>query len=127
MSPALARGRQSETNSADQRLHQRYPIILKIEYKLLKKGRVEVFGTGRTMNISSGGIFFDAGDALPAHGRVELAMEWPFLLEGVCALKLVMRGRIVRKETSGVAVQISRHEFRTAGVRALSHPAPSAQ
>src|SRR5579863_1878243 len=122
MSPALGRiaVQRLETNPAEQRLHQRYPIVLKIEYKLLKKGRVEVFGTGRTMNISSGGIFFEADDPLPVYGRVELAMEWPFLLEGVCALKLVMRGRIVRKDTSGIAVQIARHEFRTAGVRAMS-------
>jgi len=122
MSPALGRiaAQRLETNRAEQRLHQRYPIVLKIEYKLLKKGRIEVFGTGRTMNISSGGIFLEADDTLPAYGRVELAMEWPFLLEGVCALKLVMRGRIVRKDTSGIAVQIARHEFRTAGARAMS-------
>jgi hypothetical protein len=124
MSPALARVavRLLETHRADQRLHQRYPIALKIEYKLLKKGRVERFGSGRTMNISSGGIFFEADDPLPNRGRVELAMEWPFLLEGVCALKVVMRGRIVRSETNGIAVQIMQHEFRTAGVRAGSRP-----
>jgi hypothetical protein len=124
MSPALARaaGRLSETHQADQRLHQRYPITLKVEYKLLNRGRVERLGSGLTMNISSGGIFFEADDPLPTRGRVELAMEWPFLLEGVCALKLVMRGRIVRSDTNGIAVQIARHEFRTAGVRSLSRP-----
>jgi PilZ domain len=124
MSPALARVavRLLENHRADQRLHQRYPITLKVEYKLLKKGRVERVGSGRTMNMSSGGIFFESDDPLPLRGRVELAMEWPFLLEGVCALKLVMRGRIVRSETNGIAVQIQQHEFRTAGVRSLSHP-----
>ena len=117
MSPALARTavRLLETHRADQRLHQRYPITLKVEYKLLKKGRVDRLGTGLTLNISSGGIFFETGDSLPVK-------EWPFLLEGVCALKLVMRGRIVRKDTTGIAVQIASHEFRTAGVRSLSRP-----
>jgi hypothetical protein len=124
MSPALARAaaRLLETQRADQRLHQRYPIILKVEYKLLKKGRVERLGSGRTMNISSGGIFFESDEPLPTRGRIELAMEWPFLLEGVCALKLVMRGRIVRHDPKGIAVQIAQHEFRTAGTRAGSHP-----
>jgi PilZ domain len=124
MSPALARAtsRLLETHRADQRLHQRYPIALNVEYKLLIKGRVERLGSGRTTNISSGGIFFEADDPLPTRGRVELAMDWPFLLEGVCALKLVMRGRIVRSDTKGIAVQIVQHEFRTAGVRCPSRP-----
>jgi hypothetical protein len=126
MSPALARtaARLLETHRADQRLHQRYPIILKVEYKLLKKGRVELVGSGRTMNISSGGIFFEAGDPLPLNRRVELAMDWPFLLEGVCPLKLVMRGRVVRTDGQGIAVRIARHEFRTAGVRSLGARKP---
>jgi hypothetical protein len=119
MSPALARDavRLLEKHDADKRLHQRYPIILNVEYKVLIKGRVERFGSGRTRNISSGGIFFEVDEVLPAQGKIELAMDWPFLLEGVCALKLVMRGRIVRSDTEGIAVKIAHHEFRTAGTR----------
>jgi hypothetical protein len=44
-------------------------------------------------------------------------LSWPFLLEGVCPLKLVMKGRIVRSDLRGVAIQSSYHEFRTAGSR----------
>ena len=124
MSPALASDavRLLEKRNADQRLHQRYPIILNVEYKLLVKGRVERLGSGRSRNISSGGIFFEVDETLPAQGRIELAMEWPFLLEGVCALKLVMRGCIVRSDTTGIAVKIAHHEFRTAGVRSRPRP-----
>jgi len=124
MSPALARDavRLLENHNADQRLHQRYPIILNVEFKLLIKGRVERLGSGRTRNISSGGIFFEVNEALPAQGKIELAMDWPFLLEGVCALKLVMRGRIVRSDAKGIAVKIAHHEFRTAGTRSRPRP-----
>ncbi len=124
MSPALARDavRLLENRNADQRSHQRYPIILNVEYKLLIKGKVERLGSGRSRNISSGGIFFEVDETLPMSGRVELAMDWPFLLEGVCALKLVMRGRIVRSDTKGIAVKIAHHEFRTAGVRSRPRP-----
>jgi hypothetical protein len=122
MSPALASDavRLLEKRNADQRLHQRYPIILNVEYKLLIKGRVERLGSGRTRNISSGGIFFEVDETLPTQSKIELAMDWPFLLEGVCALKLVMRGRIVRSDTKGIAVKIAHHEFRTAGSRSRS-------
>lgn len=124
MSPALARDavRLLENRNADQRLHQRYPIILNVDYKLLVKGRVERLGSGRSRNISSGGVFFEVDETLPVQGRVELAMDWPFLLEGVCALKLVMRGRIVRSDATGIAVKIAHHEFRTAGRRSAVQP-----
>ncbi|HLK18728.1 MAG TPA: PilZ domain-containing protein [Bryobacteraceae bacterium] len=124
MSPALARDavRLLENRNADQRLHHRYPIILNVEYKLLVKGKVERLGSGRSRNISSGGIFFEVQENLPAQGRIELAMDWPFLLEGVCALKLVMRGRIVRTDATGIAVKIAHHEFRTAGTRSRQRP-----
>lgn len=117
--PALARtARLLEIHRADQRLHRRYPIALEIEYRLLSKGRVQRFGSGRTVNVSSGGVFFESPDPLPAAGSIELVMNWPFLLEGVCPLKLIMRGRIVRKDGTRVAVQARHHEFRTAGAPA---------
>jgi hypothetical protein len=46
-----------------------------------------------------------------------LVISWPCLLEGVCPLKLIMRGRIVRSDGQRVAMQAKFHEFRTAGVR----------
>ncbi len=118
-SPAPARVvRLLDRNRADQRAHRRYPISLSVDYKLLSKGRVERLGSGETLNISSGGVCFKCGDALPAGGSIELVMNWPFMLEGVCALKLVMRGRIVRRDGERIAIQAQQHEFRTAGVRA---------
>jgi hypothetical protein len=106
-------------NRPDQRLHRRYPITLKVEYKLINKGRVERVGTGQTINISSGGIFFEPDTPLPANGPIELVLDWPFLLDKVCGLKLVMRGRIVRRDSNGIAIEARQHEFRTSGARSL--------
>jgi PilZ domain-containing protein len=102
---------------ADQRAHRRYPIGLDIQYKLLSKGTVERLGSGRTLDVSSGGACFESSDALPSKGSLELVISWPCLLEGVCPLKLIMRGRIVRSDGQRVAMQAKFHEFRTAGVR----------
>jgi len=114
----------SETHRGDQRVNERYPITLELQYKLLNKGRVEHLGIGRTLNISSGGVLFEADALLPATGPIELAMSWPFLLEGICNLKLVMRGRIVRCDTNSkvIAVRAEHHEFHTAGVRSPKGP-----
>ena len=124
MSPAVARlaALQQGSNRPDLRAHRRYPISLKVEYKLLNKGRVERLGSGHTINISSGGIYFETDEPLPAQGRIELVLDWPFLLEQVCALKLVIRGRIVRSDHRGVAVAARQHEFRTSSARSLRRP-----
>jgi hypothetical protein len=103
--------------SPEQRSHQRYPIELEMEYRLLSKGRAEPIGCGKTRNISSRGVLFEAPGALPEGGSIEVLLSWPFLLEGVCPLRLVMRGRIVRSDLRGVAIQSTYHEFRTAGSR----------
>src|SRR5580700_2999859 len=96
--------------SAEQRSFQRYPIELEVEYRLLGKGHSERFGSGKTRNISSGGVLFEALGA-PATGAIELMLSWPFLLEGVCPLRLVMRGRVVRSDGHRIAVQATYHEF----------------
>jgi hypothetical protein len=101
----------------EQRSRQRYPIELEVEYRLLAKGQSDLLGSGKTRNISSGGVLIDALGSHPTTGSIELMLSWPFLLEGVCPLKLVMRGRIVRSDFRGIAIQSNFHEFRTAGSR----------
>jgi hypothetical protein len=116
--PALApKIRFLEPHRIDQRANRRYPISLEIEYKLFRKGRLEHLGLGRTLNVSSGGVLFEAGESLPTGSVVEILMHWPFMLEGVCPLKLVIHGNVVRSDTKGVAVRTKHHEFRTAGTR----------
>lgn len=109
----------SEQQRVDQRANGRYPIALEVQYKLLRGDRVVGVGCGKTLNISSGGVLFETDQLLPPSGSVELAIQWPFLLRDVCSLKLVMRGRIVRRDYDGkaAAVRTESHEFRTAGVR----------
>ncbi len=111
-----------ESVPPDHRARGRYPICLDLQYRLLRGSRVEQAGTGRTVNISSGGVLFETDDWLPPRGSVELALQWPFLLQGICGLKLVMRGRIVRSDSNGraIAVRADSHEFRTAGLRTRS-------
>ena len=105
------------TDRSDQRLHGRYPIALELQYKLLNKKQIKRFGFGRTANMSSGGVLFESDCRLPASGPIELAMNWPYLLDGVVTLKLVVSGRIVRSDAKAIAVKVEQHEFRTAGAR----------
>jgi hypothetical protein len=116
--PAIANSAKLATaHESDKRTHQRYPIALDLEYKLIHRGQVQRLGSGRTVNISSGGVLIEVGDLMPPGRIIELVMNWPFLLEGVCPLKLIVHGRVVRIDGRGVAVKARHHEFRTAGVR----------
>src|ERR1700730_6680323 len=102
-----------ESPRPDQRRYPRYPIRLDLQYKLLKHGPVNRTGSGTTLNISTGGIFFETDDPLPKHGQIDVEMNWPFLLDGAGPLKLLVQGRIVRTDARRTAVKVSRYEFHT--------------
>jgi hypothetical protein len=50
---------------------------------------------------------------------IELMLSWPCVLNGACALKLMMKGRVVRSEGRGIAIESSQYEFRTAGLASV--------
>jgi hypothetical protein len=113
-----------EALPCDPRRHHRYPIRLDVEYRLQRKGQVILRGLGRTLNISSGGVFLSVNDSLEIGGLIELAIDWPFLLDGCCALKLKIRGLIVRSDVNGIAVETQHYEFRTAGALLAHQSSP---
>jgi hypothetical protein len=45
--------------------------------------------------------------------RIELNIEWPYLLDGRVPLQLVTMGSVARCEDSSFALVLSRHQFRT--------------
>ncbi len=117
----------SAVSVLEHRSHHRYPLQLEMEYKLLGRGRAVRKGTGATLNISSGGVLFTSDESVPSGTLIELTMSWPFLLEGTCPLRLVMRGHVVRSKGNQVAISSRHHEFRTAGTRVAKKPMPSSR
>jgi hypothetical protein len=70
-------------------------------------------GCGTTLNIGSGGILFTTEDKLPIGRVVELSVNWPARLDGICPLQFVATGRVIRSEAQRAAVRIERYEFKT--------------
>jgi hypothetical protein len=111
----------------EERLNTRYGVTLELQFKLLKGKTVQYVGLGRTLNISTGGVLFQADDfvegttVLEQDRLVVLEINWPCRLEDGCPIKLVARGKIVRRDSNRVALKIFRHEFHTAGAR-LTNP-----
>jgi hypothetical protein len=105
----------------DRRLSSRFPVHEEVKYRLLNS-KIKLSGTGRTLDMSSGGILFTTEQELTPGRTVELSVNWPAKL-GNCLLKFVAVGRVVRSGPSQAAVRIQRYEFRTRASGALS-PAP---
>ena len=105
----------------ERRLKRRFLIDQEVRYKMLYGQRIAETGTGRTVNISSSGVWFSTETMLTSGMPIELSMNWPILLNDVCPMKLMIYGCVVRSNEKGAAVAIERYEFRTQG-RAFQQP-----
>ena len=103
--------------SDDRRVSNRLPIEREVRYKVIGgKQNVRPTGSGKTVNMSSGGVLFTTESGLPAGARVEIAVSWPARLNGATPLKLVAVGVLVRSEEKQAAISIQRYEFKTRGL-----------
>ena len=105
----------------ERRDDRRYPLQLELKWKLIRRRRVLDTGTGRTIDVSSGGVLFDAGRHLPEGLNVELSIAWPVLLHNVAPMQLVAIGKIARSGSRQVAMVTTQHEFRTVGTVGEHH------
>jgi hypothetical protein len=78
----------------------------------------KISGSGTTLNMGSGGILFTTEEPLSLGRTVELSVNWPARLDGVCPLQFVATGRVVRAEADKAAVRIERYEFKTRSLAA---------
>jgi len=99
--------------SGDRRVDRRYDLKLELRWKLIRRQRLLDSGSGTSVDLSSGGILFDAGRPLPPGLNVELSISWPVLLHNTAPLQLIVSGRIMRTSGTRAAVQMAQHEFRT--------------
>jgi hypothetical protein len=110
------------TSERERRAKRRFQIEQEVRYKMLYGQRIAETGTGKTLNISSSGVWFTTENMLTTGMPVELSMTWPVLLNETCPMKLMIYGCVVRSNEKGAAVAIERYEFRTQG-RTFTQPA----
>src|SRR5690349_10696890 len=109
----------------ERRTKKRFRIEQEVRYKMLYGQRIAETGTGKTLNISSAGVFFTTENVLTAGMPVELSMNWPVLLHDSCPMKLMIYGCVIRSGHTGSAVAIERYEFRTQGSKSFQQAHPS--
>ena len=107
---AMAVALVTDPSTAERRSHWRYDVGLNLRYRVLGR-RFRQQGTGRTCNMSKGGICFRADQSLPEGRRVELSIDWPVRLDGLCPLQLRITGTVVRTSEMSTVIKTTRYEF----------------
>lgn len=106
----------SRADFRERRAGIRFPLNLDVSYKSVR-GKRHKIESGRTLNISSRGVLFSC-DSPPNVGEsIELTLNWPVKIGGVCQLKLVLKGKVARVSGNYTAMRVGQYEFRTIGKR----------
>ena len=109
---------ESSTLALERRSKARFPLRLTVRYRILSGGPSQV-GAGRTVNMSSCGLLIATDEAMvPAGSRLQLTVDWPFLLHGSTPLQLIVSCRVTRCLREQFAVKLDQYQFKTRSVRA---------
>ena len=108
--------------SNERRSSRRDTITADLEYRVMCDQEVVRTGSGRTVDLSNGGILFESDEGLPVGSDIEAAIAWPVLLENEVALNLCVSGRVSRSSDGKSAIKITNHEFCLRGRYRLSGP-----
>jgi hypothetical protein len=102
----------SQNIGNERRAKTRYPVELEVRYRTVAT-RHPVDGTGRTLNMSSSGVFISSQNRINTDARIEVSIQWPFDLDGGIRLQMVAVGKVVRREELNFAVAFKAYQFRT--------------
>jgi hypothetical protein len=98
--------------TSTQRTPRRYPVPFQLRYKAISNhGTLHGFGQSRMM--SSKDIVFAPGDGLEPGMKAEIAVAWPFLLDGHIRLQLVLETTITGSQGGVAEARILSYHFRT--------------
>lgn len=98
-------------DSKERRLTKRYPIPLELDYAVIGSG-VVTSGSGKVIDISSSGIRFASGAALPLGEKlISLSLDWPIKGSGGVPLKLLVWGQVRRRIANEVVVRFRKYEI----------------
>lgn len=112
----------TEIIHGDRRTDRRYSYEMPLRFSYRLGGAMQ-FGSGNTVDLSRLAVRFATETPPPDGATVELRIDWPFLLQNVCPLELVVRGTTVSANGRGTVLTMSDYEFRTCGQRSFGETA----
>jgi hypothetical protein len=109
---------QPESNVAfERRSKARFPVRLGIRYRTISNGPA-LTGAGWTVNMSSCGLLIASHQAhyqatIRTGARLQVTVDWPFLLHGTTPLQLIVSCRVIRCQPEQFAVKMEQYQFKT--------------
>lgn len=102
----------------DRRIDRRYAFEMPLRFTGVNSG-TQGSGSGYTKDLGRKSILFVSDHPPSPNTEVELHIEWPFLLQGVCPLELRVWGRVLRSDQRGTVIAMNKYEFHTCGTRSF--------
>jgi hypothetical protein len=109
-----------EVLHGDRRVDRRYEFELPIRFEYVDGQSGPRAGSGATIDLSRGGVRFQSSDPPPVKANLQMRIAWPFLLQGVCPLELIVRGQVIGSSERGIVLRMRSYEFRTCGERSFA-------
>lgn len=99
--------------AVERRNKARFPVRLTVRYRSMSD-EPALAGTGQTVNMSSRGLLIASNQPqVQAGSRLQLMVDWPFLLHGSTPLQLIASCRVTRCLPQEFAVKFEQYLFRT--------------
>jgi PilZ domain len=114
--PSERRVRLSKDPGPGRRARARFPLTLDVRYSVSHRGAPVESGSGQIIDLSSSGLRFAAQRPLEPGLKLDVAINWPVLLDGCVQLQLIVTGVVVWSSGTETALRIQRHGFRTRSV-----------
>ncbi len=112
----------SKFTHCDRRVNTRYECDLEAFVCFADPSGTWRFGYAVKIDMGTSRLQFQTDYPPPPGTAAELRILWPTLLQGVCPLELVLKGKVVGTSSGGTEIQASTFEFRTHGTRSFVEP-----
>jgi hypothetical protein len=97
---------------SERRVNVRFPLNLEVRSVSHRRKSVET-RFGKIIDISSSGLRFAAQGPLELGLKLDVAIDWPVLLDGRIQLQLILTGVVVWSSDTETALQIQHSDFKT--------------
>ncbi len=96
----------------ERRSHRRYEIETEVHYAIASERQPLHYGTGRMVNLSSGGLLFETQEKLSVGVEVQVFLTWPSRTRNQQPFRVCIEGEVVRVKNKRVAVKILSYDYR---------------
>jgi hypothetical protein len=100
----------------ERRASVRFPLTLDVRYSVSYRRAPVETGSGQIIDLSSSGLRLAAQRPLEPGLTLDVAINWPVLLDGSVQLQLIATGVVVWSSGTETGLRIQRHDFRTRAV-----------